>query len=115
AKTTKTYEEFGALAEKISEDDYRVMMGDHKAVDRTKLPPQVIEAALAMKPGETSGLIQVDQAFTVIRLNAHSAPAMQKFAAVKADLSKQLEKIKTEQLRSGLDRKLRATAKVEEL
>jgi parvulin-like peptidyl-prolyl isomerase len=103
------------LAEKISEDDYRVVMGDHKAVDRTKLPPQVVQAALTMKPGEMSGLIQVDQAFTVVRLNAHSAPGMQKFAEVKGDLAKQLEKIKTEQLRSGLDRKLRATAKVEEL
>jgi peptidylprolyl isomerase len=115
SKTTKSYEEFGMLAEKISEDDYRVVMGDHKSVDRTKLPPQVVQAALAMKPGEMSGLIQVDEAFTVIRLNAHSAPGMQKFAAVKDDLAKQLEKIKTEQLRSGLDKKLRATAKVEEL
>ncbi len=30
AKATKSYEEFGLLAEKISEDDYRVNMGDHK-------------------------------------------------------------------------------------
>ena len=37
AKATKTYEEFGLLAEKISDDDYRVMMGDHHAVDRAKL------------------------------------------------------------------------------
>jgi hypothetical protein len=29
-----SYEQFGMLAEKISEDDYRVMMGDHKRVDR---------------------------------------------------------------------------------
>src|SRR5271165_5523746 len=30
AKATRNYEEFGLLAEKISEDDYRVMMGEHK-------------------------------------------------------------------------------------
>jgi peptidyl-prolyl cis-trans isomerase SurA len=30
AKATKTAEEFGLLAEKISDDDYRVMMGQHK-------------------------------------------------------------------------------------
>ncbi len=39
AKATKSYEEFGMLAEKISEDDFRVMMGDHKLADRSKLPP----------------------------------------------------------------------------
>ena len=32
AKATKTIEEFGLLAEKISDDDYRVMMGQHKPV-----------------------------------------------------------------------------------
>ena len=44
AKATKNYEDFGMLAEKISEDDYRVMMGDHKPVDRAKLPPYVVQA-----------------------------------------------------------------------
>ncbi len=54
AKPTKNYEEFGLLAEKISEDDYRVMMGDHKAVDRAKLPPPVLQAVLTMqtRPGQ---------------------------------------------------------------
>ena len=32
AKATKTAEEFGLLAEKISDDDYRVMMGQHKPI-----------------------------------------------------------------------------------
>ena len=34
AKATKNYEEFGVLAERESEDDWRVMMGDHKWVHR---------------------------------------------------------------------------------
>ncbi len=38
AKATRSYDEFGVLAEKISEDDYRVMMGDHRAVKVTDLP-----------------------------------------------------------------------------
>src|SRR5208283_4351402 len=49
AKATRSYEEFGLLAEKISEDDYRVMMGDHKLADRSKLPPPVVKALLAMQ------------------------------------------------------------------
>ena len=71
AKATTNYEQFGMLAEKVSEDDYRVMMGDHKAVERTKLAPQVVQALLAMKAGEVTDIIQVEQAFTIIRLNQH--------------------------------------------
>jgi len=115
AKATTNYEEFGLLAERISEDDYRVMMGEHKSVDRDKLPPQVVSAALALQPGQVSGLIQVDQALTIVRLIAHNPGGMQKFEDVKDSLTTQLQKLKTEQLRSALDKKLRATAKVEVL
>ena len=115
AKATKSYEEFGLLAEKISEDDFRVMLGDHKVVDRAKLPPPVVEAALALKPGQMSGLIHFDQVYTIVRLNAHIAPGIRRFEEVKDSLRKELEKKKTEQLRSGLDKRLRANAKIEEL
>ena len=84
AKATKSYQEFGLLAEKISEDDYRVNMGDHKVTPRDKLPPQVVKAFLAMKPGDVSGLIQIETAYTIIRLNAHSPAHKQSFTEVKA-------------------------------
>jgi len=115
AQATRNYEEFGLLAEKISEDDYRVMMGEHKSVERDKLPPQVVSAALAMQPGQVSSLIQVDQALTIVRLISHNPGGMQKFEDVRDSLITQLRKLKTEQLRSALDKKLRATAKVEVL
>ena len=115
AKATKSFEEFGLLAEKISEDDYRVMMGEHKFVDRDKLPPQVVNTALAMQPGQVSDLIQVEQALTIVRLIAHNPAGLQKFDAVKDSLQKQLQNQRTEQLRAGLDKQLRAKAKVEVL
>ena len=115
AQATRSYEEFGLLAEKISEDDFRVMMGDHKAVDRAMLPPPVAVAAAALKPGQLSGLIHFDQAYTIVRLNAYIAPGIRKFEEVKDALRKEMEKKKTEQLRSGLDKKLRANARVEVL
>jgi peptidyl-prolyl cis-trans isomerase SurA len=117
AKATKNYEEFGVLAEKISEDDYRVMMGDRRAVDRAILPPEVLKAVESMQPGQVSDLIllEKDQAYTIVRLNAHIPAGMQKFESVKDTISKQLKKQKTEQLRGALDKKLRAQAKVEAL
>jgi peptidyl-prolyl cis-trans isomerase SurA len=113
AKATKNYQDFGLLAEKISEDDFRVNMGDHKAVGRDKLPPQVVKALSAMQPGQVSGLIQIESAYTIIRLNAHSPAKKQGLQEVQNDLKVELQKNKYEKLRSGLAKQLRAKAKIE--
>ena len=113
AKATKSYQEFGLVAEKISEDDFRVNMGDHKVVGSDKLPPQVVKALQHMQPGQVSGLIQIESAYTVIRLNAHTLAKKQSLDEVKSDLKTELQKRKYEQLRSNLARQLRAKAKIE--
>jgi parvulin-like peptidyl-prolyl isomerase len=115
AKATESYQEFGLLAEKISDDDFRVNMGDHKVVDKDKLPPQVVKALALLKPGQVSDLIQIEQAYTVIRLNERTMAQKQSFEDVKSGLRTELQKNKYEQLRAGLDKRLRATAKVEVL
>ena len=115
AKAAKTYEEFGLLAEKTSDDDYRVMMGDHKFVDRAKLAPNVVQALLAMQPGQVSDIIQIEQAYTIVRLNKHVLAGKMTFAQIKDKLQKELEAKKTEELRAALNKKLRSTAKVEVL
>jgi parvulin-like peptidyl-prolyl isomerase len=115
AKATKSYQEFGLLAEKMSEDDFRVNMGEHKDVSKDKLPPQVLKALLAMKPGQVSDVIQIEQAYTIVRLDAHTLAKKQPFEEVKSGLRTELQKEKYEQLRAGLDKRLRANAKVEVL
>jgi len=113
AKGTKSYQDFGLLAEKISEDDFRVNLGDHKVVPADKLPPQVVKALQAMQAGQVSGLIQIESAYTILRLNAHTPPRKKPLAEVKNDLLSELQKSKYEKLRSGLARQLRAKAKIE--
>ena len=113
AKMTKSYQDFGLLAEKISDDDFRVNMGDHKVIGRDKLPPQILKAFAAMQPGQVSGLIQIESAYTIVRLNAHNAPRKKSLEEVKADLKVELQKSKYEKLRSGLAKQLRAKAKIE--
>ena len=115
AKATKSYQEFGLLAEKLSEDDFHVYMGDHKAVEGDKLPPQIVQAALAMQPGQVSDLLQLGSFYTFFRLNAHTPAGKATFEAVKDRLRIDMEKDKYERLRAGLDKKLRANAKVQEL
>ena len=113
AKATKSTQEFGLLAEKISEDDYRVNMGDHKVATADKLPPQIIAAFKAMKPGQVSGLIQIETAYTIVRLNAHTLAHKESFEEVKGELRVELQKEKYEQLRVTLAKELRAKSKIE--
>ena len=115
AKATKTAEEFGLLAEKISEDDYRVMLGDHKWVERSKMPPEMLQPALKMQAGQMSDLILVGPNYVIFRMNRHVPTGKVNFEEVKAELRQQLEKNKTNQLRSALGKKLRDNAKIETL
>lgn len=115
AKATKSYEEFGLLAERISEDDYRVVMGDHKLLERSKLPPQILSAVEKMQPGQVSDIIQVDQVYTIARLNSHVPAGMRQFTDIKDSLHEYLRRQNVERLRSGLNARLRKTAKIEEL
>jgi parvulin-like peptidyl-prolyl isomerase len=115
AKATKTAEQFGLLAEKISEDDYRVMMGDHKWVARDHMPPEMLQPALKMKDGEMSSLIQVGQYYVIFRMNKHVPAGKTPFDMVKEPLRKEMEKNKTNEVRANLDKKLRQNATVETL
>jgi parvulin-like peptidyl-prolyl isomerase len=115
AKATKSYEQFGLLAEKVSEDDFRVNLGDRHVVKGENLPPEVVKVAEKMKVGEVSGLIPLGTAWTIIRVNAHTPPGKSTFAEVKAKLMDDLQKQKSEHLRVGLDKKLHQNAQIQEL
>ena len=115
AKAAKTAEQFGLLAEKVSDDDYRVMLGQHKPIDVKEMAPQVLKTLQAMKPGDVSDVVEVGNILTIMRLNAHEMPGAQKFEEVSSKLTNDLRQKKTNQVRSALDQKLRKGAKIEVL
>lgn len=115
AKATKNYTQFGLLAEKVSEDDYRVNMGDRHVVKSENLPPEVVAVARRMKPGTVSGLIPLGTAWTIVRINAHAAPGQVSFAEIKAKLMSDMQKQKYEHLRVSLDQKLHKDAQIQEM
>ena len=115
AKQAKTYSEFGLLAEKISEDDFHVNMGDHKAQEASALPPPIVEAAAKMKPGDVSGLMQLGNYYTIFRLESRTPAGRTPFAEVQAKLQSDMQKKNTERLRSALAQKLSKNAKIETL
>lgn len=115
AKATQNYEQFGMLAEKISEDDWRVMMGDHKWLHRGRMPAAVEKVVFSMKAGEVSGIIDTGDSFCIARVEAREDAKLVPFADVRLKLKKDLEDQKGNELRAALDARLRKTAKVEEL
>jgi parvulin-like peptidyl-prolyl isomerase len=115
AIATKSYQEFGLLAEKTSDDDWHVNMGDRNFVEISKLPPPVVKAAETMKPGEVSKLIQLGTAYTIFRLVEHTPAGKTPFASVRAQLQSDLQKQQLMDLRAALNQRLRKNAKIEVL
>jgi len=115
AKAATTYEKFGLLAEKSSDDDFRVNMGYRKPVPVTKLPESIAKTLTSMKAGQVSDLISIDGGYTILRLIKLDPPITRKFESVKAELKSYLQTQKQEELRIALNDKLRAKSKVEEL
>jgi len=115
AKATHSADEFGLLAEKTSDDDYRVMMGQHKPVPVKELAPQVLQALKSLKPGGVSDLLQVDNIYTILRFEVHTPAGIKKFEEVKAAIQKEMQEKKKNDLQTALDAKLHQGAKIEQL
>jgi len=115
AKETHSYEEFGLLAEKYSQDDYRVDMGNHKLTARTALPPELLKILDSLKPGQVSNVCQFGSYYTILRVQARKPAEKTPFDQVHVKLQEDLQKERYGTLRKNLDERLRAKAKVEEL
>lgn len=115
ARAAKDYEEFGMLAEKNSQDDWRVMMGDHKLLHRGQMPGPVEKAVFTMNAGQVSDVIEAENSFCIVRVNRREDKKLLSFEEVKPDLKKDLKAGREEQLRKNLQAQLRKKAKVEVL
>jgi len=114
ARTTRTFAEFGQLAERFSEDDWRIMLGDHKWVHRGRLPNAVENVAFRMKEGEISDVLETSQAFVIIRINGRQPQRRTPFSEVRDALREDLEKAKQKDRRTQFEQQLRRTFKVEQ-
>lgn len=113
AKAAKNYEEFGVLAEQLSQDDWRVMMGDHRWVHRGTVTKDIEGAVFSLKTGEISGLVETATGFLILRANEHQAQRQMPFDEMKASVRQGLEKEKRNQRSKEFEQALRRNAKVE--
>ncbi len=112
AKAAQTLQAFGALAERYSSDDWRVMSGDHGWVHRGTLEPE-LEVAFRMKPGETSGIIASRTGFHILRVNDYRKQTQLSYAEVRERVRKSLEAERLKQRREKLEQALHRAAKIE--
>lgn len=112
AKAAKDYRGFGLLAEKMSDDDWHVNMGDRKTTDISTLPPPIVEAVRKMRPGEVSGLFQFGSNYTLFRLNEHTAAGRARFEDIRKELQDSLQKSRYNEARAALGQRLRKNARI---
>jgi len=115
ARATKNYEEFGLLAERVSEDDYRVMMGDHKWVHLVALSAELKAAAESLRPGQVSGAVETSAGYTILRINDRRPQKQMEYAEVRDQLRKELEAGKRKELQQAFEERLRKGARIEML
>ncbi|HEU5451986.1 MAG TPA: peptidyl-prolyl cis-trans isomerase [Terriglobales bacterium] len=115
ARAAKTFEQFGSLAEKVSEDDYRVMMGDRKWIHMVGLPPEIKAAVDAVQVGQISGVIETAGSLTILRVNDRRPQKQMSFDEVKDKLRAQLEEATRQDRFQILEKQLRKGARIEVL
>ncbi len=113
AKAAKTYEEFGTLAEQLSQDDWRVMMGDHSWVHRGTVTPDLEQALFSMKKGQVSGVVETSSGYVILRANDYQSKRQMPFAEMAATIRQRLETEQREKRSKEFEQLLRSKAEVQ--
>jgi len=113
ARACRNYQEFGLLAEKGSEDAYRVMMGDHKWVHVVGLPEEMSKAIAGLQPGQVSGIVELAGGLTILRVNQRRPQKQMEFSEVRDKMRADLEEATRKDRRDTLEKRLRQEAHIE--
>jgi parvulin-like peptidyl-prolyl isomerase len=113
AKAAKTYEEFGMLAQELSEDNWRVMMGDHRWVHRGAVTPDLEETLFKMRAGETSEVLSTATGYLILRANGYQTKQQMPLAKVSSSIRQHLQQEKREKRAEEFEQLLRSKAKIQ--
>ena len=87
ARQKPTVENFGELAAKYSiERSSRALEGQVPPIRRYGGQPILEEEAFALKPGDLSGMIQLDDKYVILFCEGYTKPIDVEFASVKKDI-----------------------------
>ena len=106
-------QDFGNVASRLSEDNYRIMGGDLGYIHRGRVLPEIEEVAFRLKPGEVSDLIKADNTFFIVKTEERKAEHQLTFGESKDKLRKELEKRRSDELMTAWMAELKGRAKIE--
>jgi peptidyl-prolyl cis-trans isomerase C len=112
-KRVRSGEDFGQLAAKESTCPSRARAGELGLFGRGEMMPQFDKAAFALKPGETSGVVETVYGYHIIKLIERLPPSTAQFSAVKGKIMQYLGTQKVRQAVATYVAKLSANANIE--
>jgi parvulin-like peptidyl-prolyl isomerase len=107
--------DFGDLAYKMSEDDYRVKSGEIGYVHKGRMLPEIEDVAFKLKVGQISGLIKAGDYWYIIKVEDKQPQRQLSFDEIKDKLGKELEDQRLREKKDKWITELRAKAKIEVL
>lgn len=113
AAVSKKGTDFGAVAAKSSEDDFRIKGGDLGYVHRGRIFPALEEAAFKLKAGEIAGPIFTEGTWFVLKVEERRSERQIPFEETSEKLKNDLEKKRATDLENEWVASLRAQAKIE--
>jgi len=112
AKAAKNYEEFGLLAQQLSQDDWRVMMGDHRWVHRVAVTRDIEDVVFGLEEGHVSGVTETAAGFVILRSNGHQAKRQMTFTEMSKGVREKLGLEARDKRAKQFEDSLRSRAKI---
>jgi len=107
--------DFDALAKENSDCPSKVKGGDLGYFDREAMVKPFSDAAFALKPGETSGIVETQFGYHIVRLTDKKAEGTQSFDEVKDDIGRYLKQTKVQGDVKLYIENLKKNAKIEKM
>jgi len=106
-------EDFGKIAARMSEDNYRIKGGDVGFVHQGRIYPELEAVAFKMTPGSVAGPILAEKKWFILKLEQRQPAQQLSFSDVKETLRRDLEQKRSTELMDAWMNQLRAKAKIE--
>jgi parvulin-like peptidyl-prolyl isomerase len=98
----KSGEDFGEIAYKYSEDDYKVKAGDYGFVHKGQLEKEIEDTAFALEEGELSGVIRSIYGFHIIKGGERKPAEIMSYDEIKGKTKMELSKERFEENKKEL-------------
>ncbi len=109
----KKGEDFAALAQKYSKDEYAEKGGNIGVVRPGKLPPELDKVVFSLKEGEVGPVVKTEQGYVIIQADKVSKSAEKPYEQVKKSIERVIMREKLNKAVGDLKAEIRKKAKVE--